>query len=686
MLHQDLFTTADRRRVYVYVSGVALKALIGVCLYIAVAKYILDIHALDSERSFLALTLLIIGFVWLLFTLFFASGLFAIYIKRIIRFPQEKKGFTKLERHIFGWTALLLFAAICFSNPVQLVAYVAKLANSSWKPPAALINIPAFVCETIFFTTLLFYAWCMVHGFRLREEESWSTVWFYIPKILLVGLLLVSKFVAAFAFRLYLSSLPFASFFSMINIEKPLSITNFQSSAVLAITILEAVFIIAVAVDFARTYAEMRRRSDRIQMLRIKFFAHRFAITMLGMYIGYLGLQYFLSNAKFGKQLVGNTKSTFLLLTRQEAMMVFMAYSLIEAFLNLPGMKYSLFMLRSEDTLVKPQPVSYTDGYRHYVTYTNEFVCERTVELLNLNFATYYLSSRLVNDSFDIKQALRHEGYKVFGKTTSENPNSCKAFVYINEEELKVIICIVGPTEFEANSLKKPKQETIDHCTTHILQAQQRRSKKEASIHQGFVLLYAEIAQELNHIVEKAMQEFEGERMRLLFTGYSLGGAVAALASLDIAIRNALPGADTIVEIFGAPRVGNKAFVSFYNYRLPNHWRVITDGDIVAQMPGTKYFPVGLDAVLTDQGQLAIDPTSILPPRSHGGKRLSPVQKAARHKRIAYLLALRSWTRQHRAHQYQKVATKRLWDWPIEPEDMAHLPSYGLQKTPEKTV
>lgn len=687
VLQQDLFTSVERRRIYTYVCAVVFKALIGVCIYIAVAKYISDIHALDSDRSVLSIILLVIALVWLTFTLCFASSLLGCYAKRISAFAHEKKVFPKFERHVFFWTTMLLFAALCFSNPMQLGIYAAKLANPSWSPSFLLSTIPSFACETIFFTSLMFYGWLMVHGLRL--EEDWSVARFYLPKLTIIGSLILSKFVAAIEYRLYLSSLPFASFFSMLkisSISNPSSISSLQSRIVLATTFLEMAAIGAIAYDFARTNKHINEGKNRVKTIRFRFFIHRFGIIMTGMYLGYMGLSFFLKSGSLAKSLRGHTKSTFLILTRQEAMMVFMAYSLIEAFLNLPGRKYRLFFLRPLEESMVTHPVTYTDHEGTIEDRKHLFVCERNVELLNFNFVSYFLNSPNSEPPFDVKQALEHEGYSVFAKTSPASLNSSRAFVFTSKGQSKIVVCVIGPSDFQPRVMPGQDPQSAEASMECIFDAQQKFSNKEASVHHGFVLMYSEIATELNNIVSKALQEFNAVEPTLLFSGHSLGGALATLASIDIAIRHDLPPNRVITEIFGAPRIGNEAFASFYNHVVPLHWRVITDGDIVPQLPGTRYFPVGLDAVFTDKGQLVLDPTPLMSPRVRNGKGLSRVEMAARHKRISYLLAMQSWTTIHRASEYKSKTAKRLWSWPVQPEEKLHLADYGLDSIPGKVV
>jgi triacylglycerol lipase len=67
----------------------------------------------------------------------------------------------------------------------------------------------------------------------------------------------------------------------------------------------------------------------------------------------------------------------------------------------------------------------------------------------------------------------------------------------------------------------------------------------------------------------------------LVITGHSLGGAMAALAAIELdALR--LP---VKVVTFGAPRVGDSDFVRLLNHNLPEYTRVENWGDPVPWVP-----------------------------------------------------------------------------------------------------
>ncbi|KAH3832058.1 hypothetical protein DPMN_105334 [Dreissena polymorpha] len=72
------------------------------------------------------------------------------------------------------------------------------------------------------------------------------------------------------------------------------------------------------------------------------------------------------------------------------------------------------------------------------------------------------------------------------------------------------------------------------------------------------------------------------------FTGHSLGGAVAAIASAHMVKEKMLSKENVVLYTFGMPRVGDKRFAQMHDHLVPNSWRVVREGDIVARLPICK--------------------------------------------------------------------------------------------------
>nr|QNL09438.1 lipase TDL2 [Thermomyces dupontii] len=98
--------------------------------------------------------------------------------------------------------------------------------------------------------------------------------------------------------------------------------------------------------------------------------------------------------------------------------------------------------------------------------------------------------------------------------------------------------------------------------------------------HTGFVASWKSVANTLRGQVENAVKEHPD--YRVVFTGHSLGGALATIAGA------ALRGNGYNIDVFsyGAPRVGNRAFAEFLTAQTGGTlYRITHTNDIVPRLP-----------------------------------------------------------------------------------------------------
>lgn len=99
------------------------------------------------------------------------------------------------------------------------------------------------------------------------------------------------------------------------------------------------------------------------------------------------------------------------------------------------------------------------------------------------------------------------------------------------------------------------------------------------TVHEGFQLVYLAIRDSLMTLLDQHAKDF-GE---ILITGHSLGGALCALAAVDIV--NANPDLAPVVYTWAEPRVGHGDFVSFYNTHVNICYRIVNVWDVVPHLP-----------------------------------------------------------------------------------------------------
>lgn len=101
-----------------------------------------------------------------------------------------------------------------------------------------------------------------------------------------------------------------------------------------------------------------------------------------------------------------------------------------------------------------------------------------------------------------------------------------------------------------------------------------------SAVHYGFLRAYLSVRDAMLRGIGMLAKD---EGYKILFTGHSLGGALATLAAGDFAVRT--EGFDIRCMSFGAPKVGNINFARIFNELVPNAFRIVNDSDVVSRMP-----------------------------------------------------------------------------------------------------
>lgn len=115
----------------------------------------------------------------------------------------------------------------------------------------------------------------------------------------------------------------------------------------------------------------------------------------------------------------------------------------------------------------------------------------------------------------------------------------------------------------------------------------------------------------LNKVRDAMSSEgFEMSQARVILTGHSMGGALAVLAGMDISRECQMPGNRISCYTFGAPRVGNRAFMLDYNSIIPDTWQIVNGYDMVPSMPsfGNFFTRVGKRVMINDAGDMIVCP------------------------------------------------------------------------------
>lgn len=94
-------------------------------------------------------------------------------------------------------------------------------------------------------------------------------------------------------------------------------------------------------------------------------------------------------------------------------------------------------------------------------------------------------------------------------------------------------------------------------------------------VHSGFSEQFFSVNTHLeNHIEEKN---------KIVFTGHSLGGALATIGSLYYSVM--YPEKDISCVTFGSPRVGDELFANYFDKHVKTSYRYVNDNDPVPCLP-----------------------------------------------------------------------------------------------------
>mmetsp|Transcript_27923 Transcript_27923/g.29099 ORF Transcript_27923/g.29099 Transcript_27923/m.29099 type:complete len:368 (+) Transcript_27923:16-1119(+) len=119
------------------------------------------------------------------------------------------------------------------------------------------------------------------------------------------------------------------------------------------------------------------------------------------------------------------------------------------------------------------------------------------------------------------------------------------------------------------------------------------KTDADIQIHRGFLEAYCTIKSEINALLEPTI--LNGVET-VVFTGHSLGGALASICALDFRRMAGIAGNNNLkyhLITFGSPRVGNQIFANNINGMMDVNMRVVFEDDIVPQVPDKPYVHPG---------------------------------------------------------------------------------------------
>ncbi|KAH9258877.1 hypothetical protein BASA81_002941 [Batrachochytrium salamandrivorans] len=191
----------------------------------------------------------------------------------------------------------------------------------------------------------------------------------------------------------------------------------------------------------------------------------------------------------------------------------------------------------------------------------------------------------------------------------------------------------------------------VDEFTNHLY-ATNLATKQQPMVHRGFLRTYTTVRREILDCVSGLL---EAKPRVVMVTGHSLGGGMATVCSLDLALALRLPPDRIALMTFGSPMAGNLGFSSRFNRIVPCAHRLETANDVITQLPFQTplteitlrgWFHIGVQVLLMPNGNGVVEPSPIETFMVH-----SRSSSIVAHFRLSYASALAAWAiRAHELH------------------------------------
>lgn len=162
--------------------------------------------------------------------------------------------------------------------------------------------------------------------------------------------------------------------------------------------------------------------------------------------------------------------------------------------------------------------------------------------------------------------------YTIAALSGVETPKP-EVFGFVAESHDKIIVTFRGTRTFEDNESDQD-----------LFQIPYPFARNAGKTHRGFTCIYQSARSGLLDELHKL-----SPAKKLFVAGHSLGGALAVLAALDLAVNTRFK--NLFVYTYGSPRVGDPVFASTFNYMVKNSIRIANVHDIIPTLPEQAYLP-----------------------------------------------------------------------------------------------
>jgi|TARA_B110000263_G_C15308872_1_gene511932 hypothetical protein len=272
-------------------------------------------------------------------------------------------------------------------------------------------------------------------------------------------------------------------------------------------------------------------------------------------------------------------------------------------------MKKNIFILLSF-ILISCSSISGTDETKEVealISNTSEKIGEkRNVSLQEIGFERILpdlvYQNYLVLQDFDfVKQKAQIKGYEIIGEDFLYAPgkqNKDKFSINLSGGKVlllkkdNILFVIFRSTSGDRSDFTKNVITDLDGA----LVSTSWIDEENILVHRGFETEYLRYRESINKII------INENPSKIIFTGHSLGSALAALSALDLSMNY---GYDVSLLALGAPRVGNSEYRKLMDEYVKDNYRIYFPQDPISNIPGTlfDYEHTGLALGISPEGK-----------------------------------------------------------------------------------
>ena len=128
--------------------------------------------------------------------------------------------------------------------------------------------------------------------------------------------------------------------------------------------------------------------------------------------------------------------------------------------------------------------------------------------------------------------------------------------------------------------------QIVDEITDSLPKDYDIHDVKSAKVFDFFYKNYVEyMRNQYLSLLNEVVQDKKYKNFRIVFTGHSLGGALAIHSAADGIFEGLLDNHKISIFTYGQPRVGNKIFMDSFLGKVDEYYRLTHNKDIVAHLP-----------------------------------------------------------------------------------------------------